>query len=55
MNGNDIMSALGVRPGPQVGRVLRGLLERVLEDTTLNQRDTLLGIARELAAAEAKP
>ncbi len=53
VNGKDIMSALGVRPGPQVGRVLRGLLERVLEDATLNQRDTLLAIASELAIAEA--
>ena len=44
LSGQDVMAALGMAPGPEVGRILRDLLERVLEDETLNQRDRLLEI-----------
>jgi poly(A) polymerase/tRNA nucleotidyltransferase (CCA-adding enzyme) len=47
VSGGDIMSELGVAPGPAVGRVLQELLDRVLEEPGLNTRATLLGIARE--------
>ncbi len=48
VTGRDIMEALGLPPGPQVGRVKRGLLlhcARVPED---NRRERLLKIARDL-------
>jgi hypothetical protein len=35
------MQVLGCKPGPIIGDVLRALLERVLDDATLNDRDTL--------------
>ena len=46
--GGDDLTALGLR-GPAVGRVLDGLLERVLDDPALNEREALLAIARTLA------
>lgn len=47
LRGGDLM-ALGLR-GPQVGAMLDHLLDRVLEDPTLNTRDGLLALARESA------
>lgn len=40
--GQDLLSTLQLPAGPRVGQVLRHLLDRVLEDPTLNQRDRLL-------------
>jgi len=36
-------------PGPAVGQVLRELLERVIEDPSLNTRDRLMPIVEQLA------
>lgn len=47
VNGNDLLS-LGIPEGPEVGRVLRALHERVLDDPELNERETLLELAREM-------
>jgi tRNA nucleotidyltransferase (CCA-adding enzyme) len=41
VGGADVMEVLGCKPGPIIGDVLRALLERVLDDTSLNERDTL--------------
>ena len=41
VNGRDVMAA-GVEPGPEVGRVLEGLLERVLNGKLPNERKALL-------------
>lgn len=46
VNGRDLLEA-GVSPGPAVGEVLERLLERVLDDPTLNRKDTLLTLARD--------
>ena len=45
VNGRDVIAA-GVGPGPEVGRVLNGLLERVVSGKIANERDTLLGLLR---------
>ncbi len=50
VNGHDLMSELGVAPGPAIGRILAALLEEVIEDPELNQRETLLLHAKELLA-----
>ncbi|HZP97821.1 MAG TPA: HD domain-containing protein [Candidatus Limnocylindria bacterium] len=47
IDGNDVMRELGLRPGPEVGRILRALFERVLDDPDLNTRERLLALARE--------
>lgn len=51
IDGGDL-KLLGLRPGPRFGDVLRALRDRVLEDPSLNERETLLRLARELAADE---
>jgi poly(A) polymerase/tRNA nucleotidyltransferase (CCA-adding enzyme) len=49
IGGREVMQALGIPAGPAVGRILDGLLERVLDDPGLNERERLLALARELA------
>jgi tRNA nucleotidyltransferase (CCA-adding enzyme) len=50
IDGDDLIAELGIAPGPRLGRVLDALLERVIEDTSLNTAPTLLLIARQLLA-----
>jgi tRNA nucleotidyltransferase (CCA-adding enzyme) len=45
--GGDDLKALGIPPGPRYGEILRGLLERVLENPELNTRDALLALVAE--------
>jgi putative nucleotidyltransferase with HDIG domain len=51
IDGNDLMAELGLPPGPELGRVLDGLLERVIADPSINRRSTLLAEARAMQAA----
>lgn len=46
VTGADLQRA-GIAPGPEMGRLLSLLLDRVLEDPSLNQRETLLALVRE--------
>ncbi len=55
VDGDDLMRALGLGPGPALGRLLDDLLERVLVDPMLNERARLLAIAAELATRPADP
>ncbi len=48
IDGNDLMRELAIPQGPEVGRILNALFERVLDDPGLNERETLLALAREL-------
>src|SRR5207302_3926671 len=41
VGGGDVMEVLKVRPGPIIGDVLKRLLERVLDDASLNDREKL--------------
>ncbi|HEU0301368.1 MAG TPA: CCA tRNA nucleotidyltransferase [Longimicrobium sp.] len=45
--GGAELRALGLPPGPLYGEILRGLLERVTDDPSLNQRETLMGMVAE--------
>ena len=47
VKGADLASA-GVPPGPKMGMMLKELLETVIDDPALNERDRLLEIARKL-------
>jgi tRNA nucleotidyltransferase (CCA-adding enzyme) len=47
IDGNDL-KALGLPPGPDFGRILTALLQAVMEDPSLNRRETLLERARRL-------
>ncbi len=42
VDGHDIMRELGIPAGPEVGRILGELLERVLDNPDLNARESLL-------------
>jgi hypothetical protein len=48
IDGADVIRTLGIEPGPEVGRILSALLEHVLEDPSLNEREKLLELAREI-------
>jgi hypothetical protein len=48
VDGTDLMTELGIEPGPLVGRLLDGLLDKVIADPSLNTRQVLLGLARQM-------
>ena len=47
IKGGDLV-AIGVPPGPRMGAMLKELLETVIDDPSLNDRERLLEIARRL-------
>lgn len=49
VDGFDLQAALGLPPSPEIGRLLGELLEATIEDPTLNERETLIGLARRMA------
>ncbi len=53
INGNDLMKVLGIKPGRIIGEALEALLEEVIADPTLNEREPLLEKARAFVAARA--
>lgn len=52
VNGDDLIDELGLEPGPTIGIVLDGLLERVIADPDVNDRPTLLLLAQAMLEAE---
>jgi tRNA nucleotidyltransferase (CCA-adding enzyme) len=46
IDGNDVMRELGITPGPEVGRILSALFERVLDEPALNTREKLIELAK---------
>jgi tRNA nucleotidyltransferase (CCA-adding enzyme) len=40
LTGNDLIKA-GIEPGPEIGKILNGLLEKVLDDPSLNTKEKL--------------
>ena len=50
IDGTDLIG-LGYRPGPELGRALDTLLGAVVDDPSLNRRETLLERAKELLVA----
>jgi len=53
IDGSDLMSELGLPPGPALARILAALVDRVVEEPHLNDRPTLMLLARDLAARSA--
>jgi hypothetical protein len=54
IGGNDVIEHLEGGAGPAVGEILRELLDRVIEDPSLNTRDKLMPLAEELAAKQSR-
>ena len=50
VNGKDLME-IGIEKGPGIGKILKGLLEMVLEDPECNKKDYLLKKAMEIEKA----
>jgi tRNA nucleotidyltransferase (CCA-adding enzyme) len=50
VNGHDLMQTFARAPGPWLKRVLEALLEAVTNDPSLNERERLLGLARDIVA-----
>lgn len=48
LNGNELMTLLGIPPGPRVGWILNALLEEVLEDPEKNLKEELTKRAQAL-------
>jgi putative nucleotidyltransferase with HDIG domain len=53
VDGSDLMVELGLPAGPALGRILSALFERVVEEPHLNDRPTLMLLARDLAERSA--
>ena len=53
VDGSDLMTELGLPAGPALGRILSALFERVVEEPQLNDRPTLMLLARDLAERSA--
>ena len=49
IDGHDLMTVVGMPEGPAIGRVMKELFERVLDEPELNEREKLLELAREMA------
>ncbi len=47
VNGHDVMKILNLPPGPKVGEILNHLLEKVLDDPKLNEKEILLKMIME--------
>ncbi len=54
IDGNDIMKTLNIEPGPKIGFILHALLEEIIEDPKLNNRDDLLERSKDLAKLSEK-
>ncbi|HEY0444074.1 MAG TPA: HD domain-containing protein [Candidatus Limnocylindrales bacterium] len=52
VDGDDLIRELGLKGGPGIGRILAQLLDRVVADPALNDRPTLLLLARTLVEDE---
>jgi tRNA nucleotidyltransferase (CCA-adding enzyme) len=50
IDGNVLMQELSLPPGPEVGKLLRALLEEVVENPDLNDREKLVALARKFLA-----
>ena len=55
IDGSDLIAELGLRPGPELGRLIDALFERAVEDPRLNDRAELLRLARELSVRDTPP
>ena len=48
INGNDLITELKIQPGPKIGAILDVLLAEVIDDQTLNEKEKLLELAKDL-------
>lgn len=54
VDGHDLMTVFQLQPGPTIGKTLRYLLDQVVETPELNEKDTLLKLARGFLSKQKK-
>ena len=47
VTGKDLMREMGMQPGPEIGLILKKLLDLVIEDPSLNEKEILIKAAEE--------
>ena len=47
IDGNIVMQAYGIKPGPMIGKILNAMLDKVLDNPELNTREQLIRIGLE--------
>lgn len=52
IDGNDIMSELNIKPGPQIGKILQKLFEEVDENLELNTKEYLIKRIHEISQGQ---
>ncbi|MEP7104125.1 MAG: HD domain-containing protein [Candidatus Dojkabacteria bacterium] len=52
INGEDLVSNFGLERGPEVGKILKYLLDKVVDEPLLNKKEDLLKLAKEYLANE---
>ena len=50
IDGHDIMTELGIKPGPQIGEILQKLFEEIDEDQSNNTKEYLTKRVKEISA-----
>lgn len=53
VNGRDLVDTLGEKPGPVIGKLLKFLLDVVIDNPEMNDKQTLLTLAGDLLETEA--
>jgi len=48
INGNDIMEIRNLKPSPEVGRIKKQLLQMIVNDLSLNEKETLEKLVKEI-------
>ena len=48
VRGKDLITEVGMKPGKELGEVLKELLELVIEEPSLNEKETLLAKAAKM-------
>jgi poly(A) polymerase/tRNA nucleotidyltransferase (CCA-adding enzyme) len=54
INGNDLINKLHVKSGPKIGKILNVLLDRCINDPSINTEDSLLKMSKDLLSLEDK-
>jgi len=51
IDGYKVMDLLGISPGPEVGRILKQLIEKVTDHPEMNNQESLLGLLEQMKRA----
>lgn len=55
ITGNEVMAATGLKPGRQIGDILRALLEDVIEERVVNEKEALIARSVEISQLIREP